>query len=380
MHTTRNIGALIALLGIGGVSAASGPPAKADFYVSVDGDDRWSGTLPVANAQASDGPFATLARARDAVRGVKRNAPNRDVVVLIRKGVYRLEKTVVFGLQDSGQGDRSVTYAAYPGESPVFSSGRPITGWKKVTADLRGLPKKAAGKLWVADVSHRFFTLFDAKGLLPRARSAGFIPLQGGTKNVLRFPRGRLKNWPNLEDVEIVIRPHHAWIVNILPLASVDEKTRTARTAIDGTYALNPLHFLKDTESCWVENVLDELDEPGEWVLNTKARKLYLWPRGGDVPEGVVAPALRELVRVEGAIDKTGPRDKPVRNLCFRGLTFTHGDSYRLADDDAGIQHDWEMHDRDSALIRLRGTENCTIEHCRFAHSGGGAIRVDLHG
>lgn len=59
--------------------------------------------------------------------------------------------------------------------------------------------------------------------MLPRARSAGFIPLEGGSRNKLHFPKGRLRNWPNVEDVEIVVRPHHAWIVNVLPLESVDE-------------------------------------------------------------------------------------------------------------------------------------------------------------
>lgn len=140
---------------------------------------------------------------------------------------------------------------------------------------------------------------------------------------------------------------------------------------------MNPLHFLKTTQSCWVENVLEELDEPGEWVLNSKEGKLYHWPRNDSA---VIAPQLTELIRIEGSVDKKGPTDKPVRNLCFRGLTFMHGDRYSIASNDAGLQHDSEMHDKASALIRLRGTENCMIEQYRFAHSGSGAIRVDLHG
>jgi hypothetical protein len=179
--------------------------------------------------------------------------------------------------------------------------------------------------------------------------------------------------------VEIVVRPHHAWIVNILPLASVDEKEQMAETSIDATYAMNELHFLKSEriKNCWVENVLEELDEPGEWVLNTKEGKLYLWPRG-DTP--VLYPGLIEYIRVEGKIDKEGPVDVPVRNLCFRGLTFTQGDRYSVAEDDAGIQHDWDFMDKANALVRLRGTENCTLEQCHFTQSGSGAIRVDLYG
>jgi hypothetical protein len=51
-----------------------------------------------------------------------------------------------------------------------------------------------------------------------------------------------------------------------------------------------------------------------------------------------------------------------------------------LNDDDVGLQHDWDMLDKANALVRLRGTENCTIEQCHFTHSGSSAIRVDLHG
>ncbi|GAB5516502.1 right-handed parallel beta-helix repeat-containing protein [Rhodopirellula baltica] len=349
---------------------------SADFYVSLEGRDNWSGTLAEPNDSQSDGPFATLARARNAIRSLEKDRAG-DVLVLIRGGTYRLSETVVFGLEDSGHPGSIVTYAAYPGETPVFSSGQAITDWKPVTTAPPGLPEKAFDKVKVANVSGRFHTLFDAEDMLPRARSQGFIPLKGGSRNELHFPAGRLKNWPNVEDIEIVVRPHHAWIVNILPLKSVDEQKQIARTSIDATYAMNPLHFLKTTNSCWLENALEELDEPGEWVLNTQTGKLYLWPRN-DSP--ILAPTLKELIRIEGEIDKEGPRDIPVTNLCLRGLTFTHGERFSIDPDDAGLQHDWDMHDKANALVRLRGTERCTIQQCHFAHSGGSAIRVDLHG
>lgn len=348
---------------------------KADFYVSPDGSDEWSGTMPSPDGAKSDGPFATLGRARDAVRDLKRGgAGNR--LVLIRGGDYTLDETLVFGVQDSGDDDSTITYAAYPDETPVFSSGREITGWKKLATTPRGLSKEAIGHIQVAEVSDRFFTLYDGDGLLPRARSAGFIPSKDGSRDTLYFPEGRIKDWPNLEDIEVVVRPHHAWIVNILPLQSVNEKEGVARTSIDATYAIKYLHFLRETESCWVENTLEALDEPGEWALNTKEGKLYLWPRN---ESQIVAPQLTELIRVEGKIDKLGPEDKPVQNICFRGLTFRHGERYQLATDDAGLQHDWEMFDKASALVRFRGAANCVIEQCHFLHSGGGAIRLDLH-
>lgn len=372
--------------------AAAAEPS--DFYVSTQGSDRWSGTLAAPNAQGSDGPFATLARARDAVRELKRRTAPKNVVVSIREGRYVLRETVVFGLEDSGVGDSTVTYQAHPGEKPVFTSAVEIGGWKKLATPPPSLPPAAQGQTWVTDLpktnggSVRFYTLYDAAGRLPRARSKGFIPVaspatareSGPAKTRLHFPPSTLKNWPNLGDVEIVIRPHHAWLVNILPLVSVNEETRIARTAIPASYAMGGLVMQKGIDSCWVENVWEALDEPGEWVANTQEGKLYLWPRTGSSPQGIAFPTLQEFIRVEGQIDKLGPKDIPVRNLRFRGLTFTQGERDTWTQEDQGLQHDWEMHDKATALIRLRGAEHCVIEQCHFTQSGGGAIRVDLHG
>lgn len=360
---------MIVMLVLMGGTVCRAAETQADFYVATNGSDSWSGTLATPNVQRSDGPFATLERARDAVRDLKKQKAT-DMVVLVREGTYQLNSTVVFGLDDSGVGESTVTYAAYPGETPVFSSGREITGWKEVSAELPALPKEAQGKVWVADVSDRFFTLYDAEGMLPRAQSERFVPLSGGSKNELRFPKGRLRSWPNVEDVEILVRPTRAWVMNVLPLVSVDEDAGIARTATPATYRMQKY-------GCWVENVLEELGQPGEWVLNTKEGKVYLWPRG---KSPVMAPQLIEFIRVEGKIDRQGTKDIPVRNLCFRGLTFKHGERYTLTQDDAGLQHDWDMLDKGNTLVRLRGTENCAVTQCHFLHSGSGAIRVDLHG
>lgn len=180
-----------------------------------------------------------------------------------------------------------------------------------------------------------------------------------------------------MDEAEIKVRPHHAWIVNMLPVKSFDANKQTVTTSIDATYAMNVLHFLKKTKNCWLENVIEELDKPGEWVLNSKTGKVYLWKRN-DSP--IVAPSLNELIRVEGRIDFEGPNDIPVRNLVFKGLTFKHGKRYQLTKNDKGLQHDWDMLDKDNAVLRLRGAENCVVEQCHFLHSGSGAIRVDLHG
>ena len=93
---------------------------------------------------------------------------------MFRGGRYLLEKTVVFGLQDGADDGFSITYAAYPGEEPVFSSGVAIEGWTELEYRPDGLPEMARSKVWVADVPAslgRFKSLYDGDTRLPRARS-----------------------------------------------------------------------------------------------------------------------------------------------------------------------------------------------------------------
>ena len=44
---------------------------KADYYIAPNGNDSWSGKLAAPNASKSDGPFATIERAQQAVLELK---------------------------------------------------------------------------------------------------------------------------------------------------------------------------------------------------------------------------------------------------------------------------------------------------------------------
>jgi parallel beta-helix repeat protein len=102
----------------------------ATLYVSPDGQDAWSGSTPAPNAAGTDGPLASLAGARDAVRALRRAHPDEPVTVLFREGVYVFRETVEFTPADSGTRAAPIRYAAFAGETPVFQGGVPITGWR----------------------------------------------------------------------------------------------------------------------------------------------------------------------------------------------------------------------------------------------------------
>jgi hypothetical protein len=90
--------------------------ASAMFHVGPKGRDTWSGTLAIPNATGTDGPFATIVRARAAVRRFRATSrPRGPVVVRIHTGRYELTEPLIFNPEDSGTAESSTIYAAAPG-------------------------------------------------------------------------------------------------------------------------------------------------------------------------------------------------------------------------------------------------------------------------
>lgn len=356
----------------------------ADIFVSPLGND--------GNPGSEQQPFFTLERARDAVRSLKQREPNHDFNVAIRGGTYHLQQTVVFSTDDSATTGHTITYAAYPGETPVFTSGLPITGWQQVKDDLPGQTAAAKGKLWKASVPAElkdFSVLFDGDQRLPRARGKGFNALAIKTgKNQpthldhMHYTPGDVPVWSPGRNWELVVVPFYAWVMNILPIADVNQAQQIVTTSVPATYSMVKSRLRHSPDgTAWIENAIEGLDEPGEWVFDAATRWIYLWPRG-DRPSGnIVAPLLSEYIKIEGKTTDARTGDVPVNGLTFRGLTFTQGDRLKWQPDKTGrgLQHDWEMFDRPTAMLRLRGAEGCTVEACRFVNSGGAAIRLDLY-
>jgi hypothetical protein len=355
-----------------------------DFFVAANGSNRWSGRLDQPNGAGTDGPFATLARARDAVRALKRDGDQREIRVLIRGAVYRLTETVVFSLEDSATAGGTITYAAYGDETPVFTSAVPIVGWVKPEHPSPLLPEVARDTVWTAEVPagvSNVLTLYDGNNRLRRAWSKPFSPVAfvdaKTPHDQIVFPAGSMQDWSDLRNGELRVIPSCDYEMCLLPLAEVDEQAGLAKTTVPASRTMGRVKFLNET--AWVENILEVLDEPGEWVFSAAERKLYLWPPSARPSDATNVPLLTELLRVEGAIDYDGPVDKPVTGLVFRGLTFTGGERLPWHGATKGeLQHKWEFFDRPSALVRLRGARSCTIEACRFVNTSGTGLRLDL--
>jgi len=356
---------------------ATAPNASADLFVAPNGNDAWSGRLAAPNAALSDGPFATLARARDAVRDLKKREGGlkRDLTVLIRGGVYRFSATLEFGPEDSGDATHSITYAAYPGETPILSGGRVIKGWKR-----------AGDKLWTTEIPEvkagqwLFRELFVGGQRRTRARSPqeGFFRIVRHTKGdrtQFTFRAGDFKNWKNLGDVEMVL--FYDWEIARARIASVDDQTSTVRFQypVGGTASFWEFCQFDPHQRYYLENALEFLDAPGEWHLDRHTGILTYWPTPDENMETieVVAPTLPTLLRA------TGTLEEPIRNLHVRGLSFFHTDWPLPERGYNGMQACFyysgsPTRDHVAPTVEFAAAVGCSFEDNRIAHVGTSGV------
>ncbi len=355
-------------------------PKSLTFYVAPDGDDKWSGTRPTPTKAHDDGPFATIARARDAVRKMRKSGTvlKRPVRIKLRGGTYFLDEPLVFKPQDSGTKESPVIYMAYRDEQPIISGGRRITGWEEST--------RAGRRLWSAklpDVERGewyFRELFvnGERRFRPRLPKEGFYFFAGfnadeGTQpwnrgnTQMKFNAGHLKRWKNLQDIEVVAFTR--WVDNRLPVKDVDGRRHIV------TFSKRSVQKLEDCRNgqpgpYWVENVFEALDTPGQWYLDRSTGTLYYLPLPGEKLDEVevVAPRLQQLVRFEGPA-KGG---KTVQHIQLVGLSFSHC-QWSLPDDVAGAA---QAAVNVPGAIYLQGARSCTIRDCTIAHIGTYAIEL----
>ncbi|NUQ61091.1 MAG: right-handed parallel beta-helix repeat-containing protein [Pirellulales bacterium] len=355
--------------------------AKHLYYVAPHGNDAWSGKLPEPNGPKSDGPFATLQRARDEVRTLKGAAGLADpVTVFLRGGTYRITDTIRFTPEDSGAERSPITYAAYPGEKPVVSGGRPIAGWKK-----------ADGSLWAATVPgvkegdwyfHQLFVdgrrctrarmpnqgyLYTADILAPFDRTKWY-QADLAAKTGFLFRNGDIRRWDNFSDALVVI--YHSWTTSTHFITELDPQRRIVKLAPRSAWPIG--YWWEYNTRYHVENILESLDEPGEWYLDRGTGVVRYWPMPGeDLDKAeVVAPVVRQtLVRFQGQPSA----GKFVEHLRFQGISFQHADCHLAPDMPLDQQGATER----LPLIAAEGLRHAVFEGCELAHAGENGLWLD---
>lgn len=343
--------------------------ADSVFYVSPAGKDQWSGRLAEPAADGRDGPLASLMTALRAARSARETGGRRpeSIRILMRAGHYELSEPIHLTAADSGySAAQPLLIANYPGEHPIVSGGRRISGWTRTpgaeVAWQAELPEVRAGKSYI-----RSLFVNGQRAIRARKPNVGsYFRMEGARTgdNPVRFHfrAGEVNpHWAAEPDAELIA--FEKWTdfrQHIRSVSTADNLVELSGQAAEHTRESGAQYF--------VENTSDAFDAPGEWQLDRASGILRYRPLPGEelATAEAIAPRLGSLIELAG----DDAARSPVRHVILRGLTFSHTD--------------WAMADRGytdtQAAVHIRGdcratfAVDCAIEQCTFSHLGGYAI------
>jgi parallel beta-helix repeat protein len=218
------------------------------------------------------------------------------------------------------------------------------------------LAEPAAGK-HVVVIQAEDFLAFNGKQL-----SVGG---SGGSRTEFRYREGDIKpSWLAEPDPEVHIfqSANCRAFKEIVTLAAVDEATRTV--TVSGPECTSGL---QTGDRYVVENLLEELDSPGEWYLDTVKGRLHYWPQKPLTAQTeVIAPVVKRMIEVSADASK----GEKVEHLRFVGLTVEDTD-YLPGDGCTGYGMG------NQGVIHLMGATSCGVERCRFRNIGRYAVCLD---
>lgn len=292
------------------------PPETTVLWVAPGGSDTGPGTEAA--------PFATVPAALRRARELRRlhdPVVAGGVTIRVKGGEYVLAEPLFIRPEDSGTPESPTIIEAAPGETPVFSGGEPVPGWR---------PGK--GHLWIGQAPDglRFRQLYVNGVKAIRARTPNRdedmprilgIDKKAGT---IRVPADVLP--PAAGDVEMVI--HQMWATAVLRINTLSPdgvltfKQPESRIEMEHPWpaaVIDSPKRVNGNSAFYLTNSLAFLDSPGEW-FEDRGGKVYYWPRKGEDMRTarVIAPAQETLVRVLGAVDR------PVSYVYVKGLRFAY--------------------------------------------------------
>lgn len=366
MNTNIMRSVVVALaVGVGGQAA--------EYFVAPGGDDASPGT--------KEKPFASPARARDALRAAKQKGERGPFAVELRGGIYELTETLAFAPEDSGTATAPVVWRSAAGERAVFSGGREVGGWRETT--VNGVRRWSVELPDIKGSGKTFRQLFVSTGGQPFERRyrpvLGMKRVDGLTDSPKRktaphraaqkdfyFAPGDFQPWENLSDIEVVVL--HVWSSSRLFVEKVDAANNRVTFTGLPTFAVSQ----GGLQPYFIENVKEELKQPGEWYLDRPTGVLTYLPREGETLANtrVVVPQLVNVMSLNGDYRK----GELVEHIVFEKLGFMCNESPLPREGYGGSQGQADL----PAAIELVGAKSCEFRRCTVSQTGNYGIGIGL--
>jgi len=353
--------------------------ADYDYYVSPAGDDTNPGTL--------DLPFATPERAWLAAQKIRMEGD--PIFIWLREGTYYLPQPLVLEAGGGGSDPAPVVFSAYQDEKPTLSGGFLISapweimknGIHRCSLEQFPVPDQGFTQLFVdgkRQIRARFpdgnSTYPDPQGYLTAA-GADEWPHQKLFFDPQTFSK---KSWIRPETGVLHIFTQTRWGNLQYRIRGIDPPNQTLELGAGGWH-LNAVVFgsqatgIGKRSTFFVENILEELDVPGEWFYDASDKTLYYMPPAGIDP----GKALIEASQLKGLVEIRASRDQPARGIHFRGIRFTHTETTYFEPYDIPSLGDWAIHRGGAVLIE--GAEDCSLRECFFDAVGGNAVFINRY-
>jgi hypothetical protein len=361
-----------------------------ELHIAPSGSDNNPGTEAA--------PFASLAAARDAARKA-----DDAVTVWLHDGVYSFAESFLYAKEDSGTSEAPLHYRAKNPGKVRFSGGRILesASFALVTdsAQLAIVPKAGHGSVVWTDLAAQ--GIVDLGTYPDNFRTALPLPelfFNGNRMNVARWPNEGWANidsivesgpapwrnhtsdalgsftfsgdhparWANLDKLWLEGYWCFDWAAETIRVQSVDPETRQITLAAKHVYGLgngNPA-----PRRYRAVNLLEELDEPGEYFIDRSEKVLYFWPPG-------------ELEGAEIVLSQTtGPLItlKDVSHVTFSGLVLEYcvGTAFNVNDGSNVRIAGCTFRNAGQLGLEVDGGRNHTVQSCNIHHIGTGGLHI----
>ena len=287
------------------------------LWVSPAGSDQNPGTKAA--------PVASLPRAAALVRKAREQHPADAVTVWVGEGTYVLSESLLLGEADSGTAAAPVVWRGVKRDAVRILGARPVTPSQlspvKDPAILARLAPEAKGQLLEYDLAANavrhtevfpdyqrdpadLCALFYDGRRLPLSRwpngNYGYATMKRVLKSgsmsankhdggVFEYREDRPARWQgSLAEGGVWIRGFWRvpWVAETLRVKAIDPKLHTLTLAVSTGMGIgskystlvNGTRIGDGKENWFALNLIEEIDQPGEWAVDFKRRKLYLFP------------------------------------------------------------------------------------------------------
>ncbi|AZM48720.1 acyltransferase [Streptomyces sp. WAC 06738] len=343
-------------LGIGPAVAAAGPK-----IVSVSPNGSGMACQPKKPC--------SLTSARAKVREVLAEGIDRDIVVQLGEGTYRVSEALSLDARDSGSAEHPVRWVG-TGSGARIVGGRELSGSWQPTAEDKSV--------MVTDVPAGidFDELFVNDERQVMARYPNYdesAPRLEGT-TTLSDLNTRSAGWQDPTTGFVRAMHCHDWGSVSFTVTGRDSDQLGLNFVGDNNRPQDCGSGLPlKRDAVLVENIREELDVAGEWYLDRASNKLYLKP-----PAGVdLATAAIETGELDQLITLTGDSPgEPIHDIVLENLHFERTHRTLFNSTFEGLSRgDWSVVRKGAAY--LKNARGITITKSSFTDLGGNAVFMD---